>query len=64
LKQSQQIALAVLAIATAIVGALWWFLPIFPWWVYVILWLGLLGAGYNQMINQTAAERIVDREDK
>jgi hypothetical protein len=60
---SGSIAAVSLAAAIALTGTTWWFVPVFPWWVYLIFALfayaGICGAATQQAANET----IIDRGD-
>ena len=54
---------AAFGLSAIMTGGIWWMLPVFPWWVYVLLWIFAAGIWGDQWLKMVANEKIIDRGD-
>jgi len=62
LKASEKIALQAAVIAIVATGVVYWLVPIFPWWAYLLFGLAMLGSGTSYLLRDAANQKIVDGE--
>lgn len=61
--KSDQIWSAAFALSAILTAVVWWLLPMFPWWVYGLMWLIVSGVWGDQWLKMVANEKIIDRGD-
>jgi fatty acid desaturase len=60
MKKSEKIVFAAAGFAVLPAGALYWFFPSLPWWIYAVVWAIVFGTAYQAWLRQAAAETIVN----